>query len=173
MIDIEKLNAINPNDRYDPCKKQPFNEFFDNATILLPNFPRDVLDQWVYEAFDCFVSLIVKGIEVDRFSFLEEKWELDRVLKINDPDNFYESGAGPKINTFPVNRLMKYMNQNGTWPKPIIVFDTCNSSFDNKYEYISSHHLLEGHCRLVYLQRMCDAKLPVCPKHSVWKVIQK
>lgn len=173
MIDITALEKMNPQDRYDPYKKEPFDVFYKKVHRLLPNLPADVLEQWAYRHFSCFMSLFDRGMQIDNFDFSIEKWNIDRILQIQDADDFYGHGIGKEIVTNPFSWLMNDMRKHGTWPKAIIVYDTLESRNNGRFPYQKPYHLIEGHRRLLYLRRMYDAEMPINTKHAVWRVTQK
>lgn len=173
MIDINAFSKINPNDDFIPFKKDSFELFAERARDFLPNFPDDVLDQWPYEAFQIFLNGIEKGMQYEKYTFREESWNIKQILQIIDINRFYESGIGTQILDGSLDtRLIQYMKEHGTWPRPIIVYDTARSKPEGCYQYSRPYQLLEGHLRLVYLRRLVEAGISVPQYHSIWVVTQ-
>lgn len=168
-----RLSLLNPYHSKNPMYKMPFERFLRKASRVLPKFPEDVLNQWPYEDFRSFLNGYSKGIEYNRFLFSLEKWETKKILKVLDPESFYEKGVGMHIIDGTLKTpLIEYMQRHLTWPRPIIVLDTDNSE-RGEYKYLSPYHLLEGHLRLVYFRRLYDAGKALIPQHEVWVVRQK
>ena len=146
MMDIFELKKISPNNIFSPLDKMPFSDFVDLAKPILPHFPEDVIDQWVYENFNVFVDQIENGAEYERLTFQLEEFEIEDILKIKDPSEYYEKGLGCHfVDGNLSTKLINYMRNHPTWPRPIIV----KKEVDEVLQY-DNFVLLEGHLRLTY-----------------------
>lgn len=176
MFDLNAFKKISPIDPNKPDRIYSTEEFSKKAKIFLPNFPDDVICQWVYENFDSFCRQY--DLEFDRLRFLCEMMDLSEVEKIHDPAAFFERGIGyavvdgslDGVSSFGV---ISYMRNHPTWPRPIIVLDVNESDMGGLRRCEYPYLLLEGHLRLACLLHKIDAGQNVSSVHKIWRVIRK
>jgi hypothetical protein len=79
-------------------------------------------------------------------------------------DHFLQGVDSPRM-----NRLAKYMEENGTWPIPPLVFDNPDGRFLSScgLPYKEPYDLLEGHHRMAILYAL---GLHTTGSHRVWIV---
>lgn len=139
---------------------------------LLPNWPAEVLIEWLHRHAD-FIDTYA-FLRFETFSFSRETWPLER---IPDREAFADPGFCDSFSNieerarYRYDWLAQYMMREGTWNTPIILLR-------NDQGRIRSHaglrlkrpyHLLEGHRRLSFLnglRRLGTAQ----PRHDVWVV---
>jgi hypothetical protein len=140
-------------------------------STLLPKWPTEVLIEWFHRHSDSLDKY--SFLKYEHFNFYLDIWQLENIpdrRAFDDElvcDYFMNIEARAKDN----NWLANYMLHRGTWNTPIIILDNP----DGQYKYPngrllkSPYHLLEGHCRLSFLNglRRIDKALP---QHRVWVV---
>ena len=100
--------------------------FAKRLTTLLPNFPADVLRQWLVE--NSGVLRDFPWLDPLSLSFRSETWPTQRVL--SEIKHWYEPGVEMEVTKFSewsdyraTYPLANYVFENGTWPVAPIVFD--------------------------------------------------
>ena len=122
--------------------------------IFLPNWPDELLAQWLYRHWCCAGKYSFLGFET--LSFLKEEWALMSIPNrsvFDEPefcDNFINVSDRAQD---PHDWLAKYMLQHGTWNTPVILLDNreCGVTFPDGTSLRAPYHLLEGHRRLAFL----------------------
>lgn len=139
---------------------------------FLPNWPKEVLIDWLYQHARCLDRYA--HLKFERFKFERQRWTLSRIPgreAFDDPGfcDAFENIEERAKSSF--DWLAKYMIANGTWNAPIILLDNPNSSFRSLTErgIRSPLHLLEGHRRLSFLNGLRRLNMAL-PEHDVWLV---
>lgn len=176
MFDLNAFEKISPIDPDKPDRIYSPEEFLKKAKKFLPNFPNDVIDQWVYDNFQIFCMQY--ELEFDRLRFFSEAMDLSEVLKIHDPSLYFERGIGyavvdGSLDGLSSSGVIPYMRNHPTWPRPIIVLDVNESDMEGLRRCEYPYLLLEGHLRLACLLHKIDAGQKVNSEHKVWRVIRK
>ncbi|WP_218353350.1 hypothetical protein [Alteromonas lipotrueiana] len=139
-------------------------QFIQRVNSVLPNFPDEVISQWVFRHNADFIKKFTHlNIEDWTFNLTEmsteeiEKIELFKVTKARCLE------AGKNILTNPDAKesfLGKYMLEFGTFPSPIVVFKDFYDQNDFTGEsFLLPLHLAEGHRRWSFLMTMAAFRL--------------
>lgn len=176
MIDKKEFVKLRP-ELYSATQLEPFSKFYDRLKKELPNFPKDILEQWVYRHFSQFCN-DYWWLEFDKFQFRKVEFENDKIMKIGsnimEDLNYWGDDFINESNFRRDTWLGNYMIKNRTWPKPIIVFYSEESNLKIKKALCSPYHLLEGHLRLSYMRAFIKYEEDKIPnKHSVWIATKK
>ena len=171
--EFEKVRPQN----MDKIEKESFESALPRLKKHLPNFPECVLEQWVYRHFDQFYNNYW-FLGFDKLVFDKMSFNFNDIMEIKSKDLRGQDYWGDEFSNQEETRMMtylaKFMRENKTWPKPIIVFDT--KSVSNKFgeKFQEPFHLLEGHMRLAYMRALIRYKVAgVKPCHEVWVVTLK
>lgn len=142
-------------------KVESFQDYEPRARALLPNFPRDVLEDWVFRHYGDAVSdygwIGLRGVRFEKCL-----WRTERILNEvrSWPGDDRTSGWTTQFRErvqFQKSDLGAYMLQHGTWPFPILVLDNSGSvKRPDGLALASPLHLMEGHHRYGYLRAMHD-----------------
>jgi hypothetical protein len=141
---------------------------------VLPNFPADVLDQWIVKTSGVLSQF--SWFEPTRASFSEEEWSTNRILR--EIEHWHEGGVEMEVAKFLEERsyretfgLSKFMRENGTWPVAPIVFDNENGQQIQFGGGSPRYVMLEGMHRLGFLRGMKQLEPErLLQKHRVWLV---
>ena len=166
--DALKPKNININER------ESFQEYKVWLNNILPNFPDDVLEQWIYRHYPYYRHYEWIGFQTilfNRKAITAE--EIIRDINQGECNGFLGYGEKylyDKRNNKELNYLQIYMDDNKTWPVPIIVID--NHS-DIRTPHGNSlgmpYHLVEGHRRLGYFHSLYKLnKNNLLNEHEVW-----
>lgn len=139
---------------------------------FLPEWPAEVLKEWLYRHQRCISKYAFLGYE--RFRFKLETWPLSKIpdRRAFDDESFCDNFVDIECRAEePADWLAQYMLRHGTWNTPIIVLDNPGRKhvFPDGRPLKSPYHLLEGHRRLSFLNglRKIDRALA---EHDVWLV---
>jgi hypothetical protein len=139
---------------------------------LLPNWPEEVLVEWLHRHCSHMEDYAFLGFE--HLQFERVTWPTDLIpgaAAFRDEkfcsnfQNVEERAASNKRDW-----LAHYMLREGTWNTPIVLFDS-SSDVDRPYgaRIKTPLHLLEGHRRLAFLQGLKRLGLAK-PEHTIWLV---
>lgn len=142
---------------------ESFEDYKNRVSVLLPNFPENVLEHWLYRHSE-HIREDYLNLGLDKMLFTKEYWEPDAIVRdIN-------SAAGSSMDTMGHHLykikywLSDYMLTNRTWPNPIIVLK--NETLNN---FGKPYHRLEGHKRLDYFREMYRKEKDTLQKtHEIW-----
>jgi len=153
----EFLEAIKPAPRkFDSGEREEtFEQYQSRISHLLPNFPEELLKQWLYDLGDDsdYFDLVSPNMYFELVS-----WSPDRIYHEIQPskdgslDGLNWLIFEPDEDYSDENRwLGEFMKTNYTWPEPIIVlFNDINDEWGEPY------HLLEGNRRLTILESFTE-----------------
>jgi hypothetical protein len=147
--------------------------YVKRMAALLPHFPADALGQWFFdhwmqigdnEWLDYpslrFTDICWATTEVPLETFGHEELLTNRVRYFRSEPDLPSR----------YSRLLEYMTNHGTWPRPIIVLDTkCNLPDRPPWFSEGPYHLLEGHNRVAAF-RYLRGRVRLQPSHQVWLV---
>lgn len=165
MTNDELLKQIAPpfGDLY--VRKETFEEYKNRISPLVPNFPDNVMEQWLYRHFE-FIDYDYLNLGLERMEFSKEAWESDRIYHDINPfigDSFDSMGHHVYATK---TWLTNFMITKRTWPQPIIVLK--NENLDG---WGKPYHLLEGHQRLDYFREIFrKEKNTLLKTHELWIV---
>ncbi len=168
MLKRSFLNQLQRIDDEERLEKEPFPHFLRRVKPLLPSFPVQVIEDWVYR--HCEALYDYAWLDFDHFEFRLESWPTDRVIADVQTWNEDTLRAWENLinNGYP-RKLESFMLSHGTWPVPIVVIDqprkiprkTARRVFREPYQ------LLEGHHRLAYLRTLAREDR-AAPEHALW-----
>ncbi|MHC1731993.1 MAG: hypothetical protein AB9888_08210 [Bacteroidales bacterium] len=173
MIEIGEFKKLKPYSESGGSEYLPFELFCFKFKKFLPNFPECVIEQWPYEQFSDFCDKYW-WLEYERLYFEKVLFSKDQIMLIGTTFLDTQDYWGDEFIEVPnfraeQTRLGIYMSNHKTWPKPIIIFDICNSNIEETDELCQPFHLLEGHMRLAYMRAFIRHSIEgVNPKHEVW-----
>lgn len=156
MIDINEFKKLKPKFDYEKYEQEPFEMVYPRIKAVLPNFPLCVIEQWPYRHFLDFCNKYW-WLEYDRLTFDKVRFSKNQIMSIGTKFLNTQDYWGDDFINHPEFRVKQtwlggYMNENKTWPKPVIVLDTCNGKIRESDELCKPLHLLEGHMRLAYMR---------------------
>jgi hypothetical protein len=155
----------------DTDEKELLRGYVTRVRRLLPNFPRDVVIQWLYRHFHWFIYDYA-WLDFDHLRFELQSWPTAQIItSVTARDNQILEDRRKILwsDLFPdKSPLEASMIRRGTWPRPIIVLN--NTGIRRRVaKHLGRYHLLEGHRRCGYLRGLADRNL-ARPTHHVWLV---
>lgn len=158
-------------DLYKTGEDEKFKEYFQRIHKLLPNWPEEVVKEWLYRHNNQIEDYFYLGFH--NFKFSLERWENEKIVEaINSHKMDYViDPLGLQILDKPYSFLQKYIHKNGTWPSPIIVLKTEDEMILGSKELLGKpYHLLEGHLRLGYIRNLYKNNKKLKKEHLVYIV---
>lgn len=150
----------------------PFEYARRMKLTVLPNWPEEVLIEWLHRHAD-FIDKYA-FLRFETFSFSREPWPLEYIpgRQAFADERFCDSFSNIEERAKnPYDWLAIYMLREGTWNTPIVFLQNKLGQFRFPYGLPLKHpyHLLEGHRRLSFLNglRRIGKALPI---HDVWVV---
>lgn len=147
----------------------------DDLRMVLPNFPEDVLYQWVYWHNTQFIDEN-SFIGLEKFHFEKVNVDCEWISSVRDENLEILDYWGRDFIKGNRNKtwLGRYIYENKTWPNPIVVLDVKNSLISHEMigrkHIVGDRFLLEGHLRLAYVRALIEKSI-AAKTHDVWKVI--
>ena len=156
---------------------EPFESYCARVQPLLPNFPRDALEQWFHnhpaaieewawlDYRSCkFVEAFIAGADINNLDFSGTLVE----TLIGTDANLYNRVCGdpPRM-----RRIKDYFREHGTWPRPVIFLCSLgpNDNQPEGFAFRKPLHLVEGHWRVAaYFLLKNGTELK--DAHRIWKV---
>jgi hypothetical protein len=160
-------------------EKECVDDYVSRLQHVLPNFPEEVLREWLHRHNDAFIRrfshhdlfywdfelTLISNSEIINIQLFQKAKQafLDIGLKLRGHECNRESEPG------------KFMIKNGTFPSPIIIFNEAKNHYDFTGEqYLAPYHLAEGHKRWGYLNAMIQSNTKLFPilqnKHQVYLI---
>jgi len=153
-------------------KLEAFDEYYERVKNLLPNFPKAVLKQWLFDHFESVINRYA-WLRLEQLSFRQESWDTERI--INEIKAWNElaveswKSAFYRNPDFQIDPLVTFMRRNGTWPVPPILLDNKHGLRMPEQSVIARWELIEGHHRLAYLRALYESTPSNLEKqHSLW-----
>lgn len=145
---------------------EPFEKYRKRASLLLPNFPDCVLENWVHRHYSDINDYSFLGFE--NMVFTEVLWSKEEIF--NNIKSYYPGmidDLGYQIyERQDKTWLQKYMLRHMTWNVPIVVYQN-----NSHIEMGKPYHLLEGHLRLNYFRTIYrKEKQSLKNNHRIWLV---
>jgi len=159
---------------------EPFERYSSRITKLLPSFPTDVIEQWLYRHNSDFIKKFTH-LPLSSFDFRLSRFSNEdfTLIKLFDRDYEYYLDAGKNLLGDPIIRergLGHIMLKRGSFPCPVIVFEGFNLHQDYAGEnFLAPFHLVEGHRRWAFLRTMIKfsetSMIPaLLEEHEVFRV---
>lgn len=158
-------------DLYKNREDEKFKEYFQRIHKLLPNWPEEVVKEWLYRHNNQIEDYFF--LEFDKFKFSLEKWGNEKIMKLINSYkmDYVIDSLGLQILDRPYSFLQKYIYKNGTWPSPIIVLKNEDDIIVGNKELLGKpYHLLEGHLRLGYIRNLYKNNKQLKKEHLVYIV---
>lgn len=158
---------------YGSVEQEPFDSYIRRWPDQLGNFPRCVVENWVYRHCPQFKASWECRSPQD-FVFRLESFSNDKILQIGHVRDSLKTADhwGQQLFTHEFRRkswLGAFMLAEGTTPTPIIVSDNAGGLEHPGGGQMAPLQLLEGHLRLSYLRGMIHKAHPsLKDKHQVW-----
>lgn len=139
---------------------------------LLPNWPKEVLVEWLHRHANCIHTYAF--LKFETFFFSKELWLLNEIpgRSAFKDETFCDSFSNVEERAqSPDDWLANYMLKKGTWNTPIVLLHnkTGQFVFPGGEPLKKPFHLLEGHRRLSFLnglRKIGKART----EHQVWVV---
>lgn len=168
-------NSIEPRG-YGDFGVEEFDLFAPRVAPLLPHFPPEVLEDWIYRHHGDAVRTY-GWLDLRRLRFEKQTWPTERI--VSQVRSRIENTVGGWAQVFADDgreghihrrsRLGAFMLTQGTWPvAPIVLAGTSEIAAPSG---VTLHpcHLVEGHHRLAYLRGLARMSgLEPQPQHEVW-----
>ncbi|MCP4020866.1 MAG: hypothetical protein GY729_03405 [Desulfobacteraceae bacterium] len=160
-----------------PQSDESFGKVYPRLQSALPNFPKNVIEQWVFRHFDSFID---KNwwIGLEGLSFNLESWSNEDIfnkvnsLKMDMVDHWGDRFCNRLMNKRLIGWLDDFYMNKKKWPHPIIILKNKKGIADPDGKQLSQpYHLLEGHMRLAYFRAFIKKK--ISPKYGcqdIWIV---
>lgn len=155
---------------------EEFDDFARHVMPLLPHFPPEVLEDWIYRHHGDAVRTY-GWLDFRRLRFEKQSWSTERIVsqirsRIEDTvegwARVFAEGSRAGHN-HRKSRLGAIMVAQGTWPVAPLVFPDTSMMEVPSGVVLQPCHLVEGHHRLAYLRAL--ARMPSFepqPQHEVW-----
>jgi len=147
------------------------DDYCDRIKNLLPNFPKDILSQWLYE--HCGDIEKFAWLDFTKLKFKKKLWGIEELIDFNIENyeivKHYLEHIKRKTKTPRFDSLTSYIRKNGTWPTAPIFLENCTNQhfYPNGLACHVPIHPLEGHHRLAVLLSYKKEKF-IKQKHEIW-----
>ncbi|SOU11900.1 hypothetical protein LMG19145_03028 [Xanthomonas arboricola pv. fragariae] len=154
---------------------ESFEEYFARWPLELGNFPRDVVENWVYRHWQDFGRHWLDR-DLSRFEFHLVELTNSEVMGIGHIKDWmqtldYWGDELFRCASRSATWLAKSMLDYGTSPAPIIVAPQASGMYHPAGEPMHGTQLIEGHLRLAYLRGMIRHNhSSLQERHEVWAV---
>ena len=149
------------------------DEYFLRIKNILPNFPKEVLIQWLYEHWNDIDNFAWLGFE--KLNFESVEWSVSELLASGIEDhevietykyNFVNGSYSDRIKS-----LSSYFQKYGTWLiAPLLLKNQDNNiSYPNGFACNSPYHPIEGHHRFAIFFANKKSEL-LQKEHKIWLV---
>jgi hypothetical protein len=161
-------------------KKEGFNDYIKRWPTELTNFPKCLVEHWVYRNWPDFIEWL--PLNVLYWKYEKRILTNDEIITRIKPFTIKEETLvdwGKKLFSDSYRQsscLAKYMLENGTTPAPILVLKNNGKiihpdSTSKNQEIFDPQilQLIEGHMRTSYLRGMINKNYDkLKPEHEVW-----
>ena len=152
---------------------EPWEQWRERVHGVLPQFPEEVLEQWVYRHWKG-VLCNWGWLDFQAMSFTKERWSTDDIInQIKTPHDDVVSKFSSRMNNplFQRSWLVQNMQDNGTWPVAPIVLQYERDLYATNGRILKApFNLLEGHHRLGYLKSIAENDGYLQDHHNIWLV---
>lgn len=172
---LEKLNDSIYTAYFDYAKgeKESRASYLYRVQPLLPNFPEEVLIQWLYDHSQQINDH--EWLNYPSIIFEKQKWEteqipidnLGNVEAVKSYMNHYLNG----MRSEKVKPIASHFEQYGTWPIPPIFLSNPDGNLKYPSGYLcgTPYHLIEGHNRMS-LFFVFKEQIKLAPKHELYLI---
>lgn len=152
---------------------ETIDQYYARINPLLPNFPKEVLEQWFYRHWSQIDDYA--WLEYDSWQFEQVSWTAEQVINSGIKEN---STIGVDFRHFQEGvryprqlSIVEYFESNGTWPVAPIFFENISGEISRPdgYKLTAPYHLIEGHHRAAIFRVFYDRKA-LNDKHQVWVI---
>lgn len=147
-------------------------EYFQRVNQQFPNFPPDVVTQWLFNHFDSVMQRY-SWLNFPSLVFSRQTWKTEDILaKVTAWNERAVENWKKALLTdkgFQDSRLGRFMISEGTWPVPPIIFNNTKGIKMPDRSEIAEWELIEGHHRLAYLRALAVSReWERRAEHPVW-----
>lgn len=149
--------------------EESFEEYFKRIHNILPNWPKEVVKEWLYRHHNQIEDYFF--LEFDKFEFSLEEWNNKEIMERIDSHkmDYVIDPLGLQILDKPLSYLQIYIHENGTWPSPIVIFKNEKDIIVKNGDLLGKpYHLLEGHLRLGYIRNLYKNNKKLNKKHLIY-----
>jgi len=149
---------------------EPFEAWHRRIEHLLPNVPKEACREWLYRnqvSRTAYPFLPLDRLHFERVIWAEPIIETVRFGESWGNHKKWQEELRKEHHHFEDQWLWKWMQQNGTWPTPIIVLKSTGLRDPRWNELLNPLHLIEGHRRLEFLRGLF-ARGEARPTHDVF-----
>lgn len=158
--------------------KERFAEYANRAAPLLPHFPREVLEDWLYRHSSDAIRRY-GWLDLRLLRFEKQLWPTQRILsEVRAREDRCVEGwkglfldGGRDGDSLRNSKLGAFMREQGSWPiPPVVIADTSHLLPPTGFT-LHPCHLIEGHHRLAYLRAIAQMpQISERPEHEIWVV---
>lgn len=169
---VDEMDSLAPH-RYGDHHVEPLQSYVERIRPLLPNYPDDVLEQWLYRHWHC-VRETWSWLGLHALSFVKVIWPASQIYsQVKSGNQEAIDGWSQQFRREHILResyVGKFMLQHRTWPvPPIVVRNDHGLTMPHGLKLGEPYNLLEGHHRLAYLRSMYEyGSLNPCHVHPLW-----
>jgi hypothetical protein len=143
---------------YGDLETESFDDYYDRWPTELSNFPKCVVENWVYRHWQDFKNLWLDR-SIEDFVFELAEFNNAQISEVRHIGDWLETMDywGDELFRNKLRQstwLAKYMLANGTTPAPIIIAPNASGLEHPKGGSMQDLQLIEGHMRLSYLRGM-------------------
>ncbi|AYA39044.1 hypothetical protein D3Y59_17845 (plasmid) [Hymenobacter oligotrophus] len=160
-----------------------FEAYYQRVHPLVPNVPREVLQQWIHGLQGEYVTRRnYAWLDYDTLQFSLERWPTQDLVNLYVVEDYRDCvQTRERCREFDefccTQRDVLHWKERGTWRTPPIVLDVASlGALPPEKELMAPHQLIEGHNRLGYLLAMTSmalqGKTTLADTHSVWVLRQ-
>lgn len=158
---------------YGDFETEPFDVYYTRWPAEFSNFPKCVVENWVYRHWKDFKDLWLDR-SIEDFVFELTEFDNAQIMEISHFGNWLETMDywGDELFRNKLRQstwLAIYMLANGTTPTPIIIAPNASGLEHPKGVSMQKLQLIEGHMRLSYLRGMIKHNhAALKASHVVW-----
>lgn len=152
---------------------EPRERYFERMQAVLPNFPSEVLGQWLYEHWSDVGRY--DWLDFPTLLFTRETWATSQLLEsgidqhplIGLYKRHFEEGVKVKRSS----RIASFMRAHHTWPVPPLLVENMRGqlTWPDGAPLLSPFHPIEGQHRIAVFLSLAFAGR-VAATHVVWRI---
>lgn len=163
------LPKLNQMDEYRESK----DEYFLRIKKILPNFPKEVLIQWLYEHWNDIDNF--SWLEFPKLNFESVEWPIRRIeesgIHCHETIKAYLYRFQNGTESKRMISIDNHFQSNGTWPVAPLLLKNVNGTakYPNGLSCEEPYHPVEGHHRLAIF--LAYRNMPfIKENHKIWLI---